>query len=72
MELEELEERLEVERRRREKLEQQSGAGGIDEAELDELRDKYEEEIQFLKAQHAKELKAAKAAAERMGQEGGK
>ena len=66
LELEEMEERYNAEKRKRIHLEQQEG-GGIDEAELDDLRDKYEEEIHFLKAQHAKELRAATGAKPKKG-----
>lgn len=63
LELEEMEERFEQEKKKRMALEKQlagsSGktAGMVDEAELEALRDKYEEEIRFLKSQHQRDLR---------------
>jgi predicted RNase H-like nuclease (RuvC/YqgF family) len=60
LELEEMEERYEQEKKKRIALEKQAGsgkAGMVDEAELEALRDKYEEEIRFLKSQHQKDLR---------------
>lgn len=69
LQLEELEEKYAVEKKKREALEKAAkGAPGTprkgtqttDESELEALRDEYEEKIRFMETQHAKELQAAK------------